>query len=92
MIVVDQIQPWPISGRFRRFCHMTSDQAEPGGVLELVEFAAEIGLKKEWLQRHSNGYPHFDLVPSKRRLAVTEGAREISCREYVKMVYGGETS
>lgn len=45
-------------------CHMMADTKA-----ELMEFAARLGLKATWL--HKN---HFDIVPSKRALAVKLGA------------------
>lgn len=40
---------------------------------ELHEFAVLIGLKKEWFQNNSK-HPHYDLMGSKRMLAVNNGA------------------
>lgn len=35
--------------------------------------AARLGLKREWFQQNSR-LPHYDLVPSKRALALKYGA------------------
>lgn len=43
---------------------------------ELHEFAAHIGLKRAWFQEHP-WVPHYDLTPSKRKLAVLHGAKEV---------------
>lgn len=40
---------------------------------ELHKFAQSIGLKREWYQGHT-GFPHYDLVQSKRNLAIIHGA------------------
>lgn len=54
-------------------CHMTADSIE-----ELNAFAVKIGLKTAWLQISNQDLPHYDLVASKRRLAVKFGAIEIT--------------
>lgn len=60
------------------WCHLSCD----GNVQELHVFAISIGLKREWFQDRS--VPHYDLVPSKRKLAVSNGATEVSAVELVK--------
>jgi hypothetical protein len=63
----------------KRWCHLFADTDE-----ELIAFAVRLGLQPNWAQ--SMGHPnqrfhHFDLVPSKRALAVKRGAVEIDARE-----------
>jgi len=79
-VYVDPIQPafknrrWPYS----RFCHMFADSLE-----ELHAFAhGVLGLKRSWFQDH-RVLPHYDLVPTKRKLAVRRGAIEVDLT-YVK--------
>jgi hypothetical protein len=74
MILVDPVRQHP-SGEW---CHMVSDES----VEELHEFAARIGLKRKSFQ--STSRPHYDLRPSKRRLAVSMGAQEVGMRDLVK--------
>ena len=57
-------------------CHMTSDNIE-----ELHLMADKIGLKRSWFQMGKNDLPHYDLVASKRKLAVSNGAVELTRRE-----------
>jgi Protein of unknown function (DUF4031) len=64
-------------GKF--WCHLFSDSS----IDELHEFANLIGLKKEWFQSKKN-FPHYDLVSSKRKLAVQFGAKEIKLKEFLK--------
>lgn len=57
---------------------MTADTEE-----ELHAFAARLGLKRSWYQVGGRKVwhwylSHYDLVPSKRALAVKLGAQEIS--------------
>ena len=64
--------------RSGEWCHMVSDES----VEELHEFAARIGLKRKAFQGVSR--PHYDLRPSKRRLAVSMGAQEVGMRDLVR--------
>jgi hypothetical protein len=74
MILVDPIRRHQ-SGEW---CHMVSDES----LEELHEFAATIGLKRKAFQGVSR--PHYDLRPSKRRLAVSMGAQEVGMRDLVR--------
>jgi hypothetical protein len=74
MILVDPIR-WHHSPEW---CHMVSDES----VEELHEFAATIGLKRKAFQ--STSCPHYDLRPSKRRLALSMGAQEVGMRDLVR--------
>lgn len=52
-------------------CHMVADTVE-----ELNALAKRIGLKPEWIQKSASEVIHYDLVESKRKLAVKYGAVE----------------
>jgi len=54
-------------------CHLFADSQE-----ELVSFAVKIGLNPVWIQKSNLGLIHFDLTASKRKRAVTAGAKELS--------------
>ncbi len=85
-VYVDEIREYPkdaIKGSAKcwgqRWSHMWTD----GPVEELHAMAAKVGLRRSWFQdklRHQ----HYDLVPSKRALAVKYGAVEISYAEWYK--------
>lgn len=64
------------------WCHMIADTPE-----ELHAAAKAIGLKRQWAQ--TSAAPlfilHYDLRPSKRVLAVRNGAMEISRRRLVEI-------
>lgn len=62
---------WP----FRRAAHMVSTKS----FAELHEFAAELGLKREWFQGD-----HYDISTQYHRYARDKGAEEVSSRELVK--------
>jgi Protein of unknown function (DUF4031) len=74
MILVDPVRQHQ-SGEW---CHMVSDKS----LEELHEFAARIGLKRDAFQ--STSRPHYDLRPSKRRLALSMGAQEVGMRGLVR--------
>jgi hypothetical protein len=63
-----------------RWCHMVTDSAD---LEELHRFAERLGLKRAYFQPHAT-LPHYDLVPSKRALAIRYGAVAISAQELVK--------
>ncbi len=62
---------------------MASDRS----VEELHAFASEIGLRREWFQGGSR--PHYDLRPSRRRVAVSKGAEEVGTRDLVRRMARG---
>ena len=81
MICVDTLSPCPPiapAGRWKHshFCHMTSDNLP-----ELHAFALRIGLKRSYFQDMPD-HPHYDLTTNKRRLAVANGAKQLTCREF----------
>lgn len=68
---------------FRRMvmCHMIADSKE-----ELLDMADKIGVQRKWIQCPGTPREHFDICLSKRKLAVENGAQEISMRElFVKI-------
>ena len=82
-VYVSPIVVYMISGYAKRYgnkwCHLMTD----GEPKELHRFAKSIGLNRNWAQREGTRYLHYDLVPSKRKLAVNNGAIEVSEREIV---------
>lgn len=73
-IYVDEINTYP-SGQW---CHMMSDS----GVDELHTMAAKLGLRRAWFQNKPR-FPHYDLRPSKRLLAIKLGAVAVESDELV---------
>ena len=65
----------------KRWCHMWADSADDLPQLHVI--ARRIGLKFEWFQ-DKPGFPHYDLVPSKRRLAVAAGAIETELEDWLR--------
>jgi hypothetical protein len=57
------------------WCHLTADSLE-----ELHNFAINsLGLKREWFQ--DKAIPHYDVIESKRKIAIEKGAIAISLKE-----------
>jgi hypothetical protein len=55
---------------------------------ELHLFASRIGLQRRWFQQGSR-LKHYDLVPSKRSLAVSLGAIEVTRNQIVRFMHLG---
>ena len=90
-IFVDELKDWPLGfvdpGARRhgtRWCHLWTNNKD---LEELHLFAKSIGLKREWFQDHRL-LPHYDLVPSKKRLAVGKGAQFKSAMERAREQLG----
>lgn len=57
-------------------CHMIADTDE-----ELHAMASLIGVARRWHQKAGTPRSHYDICKSKRALAISHGAREITQRE-----------
>lgn len=87
-IYVDGIAEHDTPLRYKRWSHMVSDV----GPDELHAFAARLGLKRSWSQeRPKSSAHHYDIVPTKRALAIRLGAKEVTSRELVRVNYDGLT-
>jgi hypothetical protein len=85
-VYVDELFVWPstnpvayrVGSRWgHQWCHLWGDSVE-----ELTEFAESIGMRASWLQQRRSDFPHFDLVPSKRALALRRGAIATSVKQW----------
>jgi len=92
-IYVDQIIHWgnaPAPGAERFFgngkpsCHMSTSDHSPAGLEALHRFAGKLGMKRAWFQ-DTDVMPHYDLTPSKRSLAVRNGAIAVEGTEIVRI-------
>jgi hypothetical protein len=54
-------------------CHMVTDTTE-----ELLEMVDKIGVKRKWIQYPGTYKEHFDIALTKRKLAIENGAIEIT--------------
>jgi len=62
-----------------KMCHMIADTPE-----ELHAMAKKIGVARKWFQNKPR-FPHYDICMSKRKLAVENGAREVTTMELVRI-------
>lgn len=72
----------PCTAQARRhgntWCHLFTN----GDPAELHEFAKRLGLQRRWAQTEFPEWRlHYDLVPSKRAVAIRMGAVEVTPRE-----------
>lgn len=67
----------PFSGMI--MCHMIADSKE-----ELLNMVDKIGVKRKWIQHEGKWSEHFDICLSKKKLAIKNGAIEITARELVQ--------
>lgn len=63
-----------------KMCHMIADTQE-----ELIEMATKIGVNKKWIQYIDTYQEHFDICLSKKKIAISLGAKEITTRELSQM-------
>lgn len=83
-VYVDTLEPSPGSKArtFRSgtlYCHLTAADFTPEAIEALHALAGKIGLQRRWFQASPPAsWPHYDLVASKRPLAVAAGAIEES--------------
>ena len=78
MVYVDDMQ-----AAFSRMkmCHMIADSTA-----ELLAMADKIGVARRWIQKAGTCYEHFDVCLSKRKLAVLNGAKELTQKELGRML------
>lgn len=60
-------------------CHMIADTSE-----ELLQMVDRISVKRKWIQYAGTPKEHFDICWTKRKLAVSAGALEVTRRELVQ--------
>jgi DNA topoisomerase IB len=63
-------------GHGKESCHLIV----AGKLEDLHVFAKRLGLRREWFQGNAS-WPHYDLTPNKRKLAISLGAIEIEAME-----------
>jgi hypothetical protein len=62
--------------RGMKMCHMVADSRQ-----ELLDMVDKIGVDRKWIQNKGTPREHFDIAASKRKLAVSFGAVEVTRRE-----------
>lgn len=76
MIYVDEPQKTN-----RGWCHMFSADSDALHIM-----AYKLGLKRSWYQEQNKNFPHYDLSPAKRRLAIQLGAEPVTNYKMVELV------
>ncbi len=78
-IYVDELVDygWIMRGRRVASCHMFSSEVD---LTSLHEMALAIGMKRQWFQEHKIA-PHYDLVQSRRDLAISLGVIPVTRRQ-----------
>lgn len=78
-IYVDNLENWGwvLRGKRVASCHMFTDEID---LTALHKMAQDIGMKLSWFQDKQTA-PHYDLVQSRRELAISLGAIEVGRRE-----------
>lgn len=71
--VDDMLRPARVGRTRSRWSHMLADTHE-----ELLDMAAEMGLRPEWIQHPGTHREHFDLTEPKRLQALGFGAVPIT--------------
>jgi hypothetical protein len=61
-------------------CHMKANTTA-----ELLEMADRIGVARKWIQDKGGRWEHFDICLSKKKLAISFGAIEVTSRELVRL-------
>lgn len=80
MVYVDMVQPAPRScrWRWRIYSHMWADDP-----FDLQIMAKVLGLRQSWLH-DKPGFPHYDVTPRKRNMAILWGAQVTTVRDYLR--------
>lgn len=71
MVYVDPLIDY--GWRLGASCHLYADSID-----ELHLFAQGIMMRRSWFQVSKSGIPHYDLTASRRRMAVRQGAIEMT--------------
>lgn len=72
-VYVDEIRQYP-----KKWAHMWSNDLD-----ELHAMADRIGLKRSWFQTKNARFPHYDITPSKRALALKYGAEFMPLKDWI---------
>lgn len=85
-ILVDELNEYTRGPAYLQgwWCHMMSDIADEEGLTELHRMAHRLGLERRWFQSKNPRFPHYDLRPSKREMAIELGAQEVLSTELVR--------
>lgn len=82
MIYVDWLMSygWKLYGKYVDSCHLFTNDKD---IEPLHQLAEKIGLRRQYFQ-NKKGFPHYDLIESKRKLAIKNGATELTAKDKYK--------
>lgn len=83
-VYVDQIRHYPnCKWQWKYWSHMFADTSE-----ELHAMAHRLGMQPEWFQEHRTNpnLSHYDITPSKRRVAIRYGAVEEDTKQFIRRI------
>jgi hypothetical protein len=63
-------------------CHMMADTTE-----ELLAMVDTIGVRRQWIQNAGTYREHFDISRHKKRLALANGAQQVTGRQYAEILW-----
>lgn len=72
--VDDMRRPANLTGRPARWSHLMADGSYAHD--QLMQAAADLGLRSEWLQHEGTHREHFDVTETTRRRAIAHGIAE----------------
>lgn len=78
MVYIDNFNA-PFRGMI--MCHMIADTTD-----ELLNMAKTIGVNVKWIQDAGTYNEHFDICLSKKALAISAGAKEVTFMELGRML------
>jgi hypothetical protein len=93
-VYVDEVKEYPVAAiqpAARRYGTKWSHLwTEPGNEAALHELARKIGMARMWFQ-DKKGFPHYDVVPSRRLKAIAAGAVPMDLTEWVRARMAGNS-
>lgn len=70
--------PQSREGKYNNYCHLMTN----GAIQELHDFAEGLGLRRYF--QNKPRFPHYDVSPRKRIIAIRLGAIEITSQELIR--------
>lgn len=67
-----------------QWCRLYAFPVTPENTEALHKLAKSIGLKRQWYQMSPSSFPHYSIVPTKRKQAIKHGAEEVTGKEATK--------
>lgn len=83
-VYVDELVEYPLryvrgAERVKYWCHMWADDVD-----DLHAMAAKIGMRRDWFQDKHPMMLHYDLSQTRRKLAIANGAVEMSFIQWLR--------